>query len=68
MKTESGEVRQQERVAIDSRVRAPDYWHINLDEEWERRFWSREFGVSESRLRDAISKVGNIAGNVRRFL
>jgi hypothetical protein len=68
MKPESGKVIQEARLAIGSSIRAPDYWHINLAEEWEVRFWSREFAVSEARLRDAIAKVGTIAGSVRQFL
>jgi Protein of unknown function (DUF3606) len=44
---------------------AQDHWRINLDEEWERRFWSREFGVSEGDLRQAVGAVGNLAGSVR---
>ena len=68
MKMESGKHQHEARVAVDSPARAPDYWHIDLAEEWEVRFWSREFGISESQLRDAISKVGTIAGSVRQFL
>jgi hypothetical protein len=47
---------------------AQDHWRVNLDEDWERHFWSREFGVSEEQLRAAVAAVGNLAGSVRSHL
>jgi hypothetical protein len=47
--------------------RAQDHWRVNLDEGWERHFWSREFGVSEEELRGAVAAVGNLAGSVRSY-
>ena len=48
--------------------RAQDHWRVNLDEDWERHFWSREFGVSEAELREAVQAVGNLAGSVRSHI
>jgi AraC-like DNA-binding protein len=49
-------------------IRAQDYWRVNLEEAWEIRFWSREFGCSESELRSAVERVGDAAGDVRARL
>jgi hypothetical protein len=48
--------------------RAPAHWHINLQEPWEIRFWSRELDCSEEALRAAVDAVGNRAFAVRGFL
>jgi hypothetical protein len=56
------------RSHLASSVRAPDYWRINLAEEWEIRFWAREFGVAEEKLKAAVAEVGNSAGAVRAHL
>lgn len=41
---------------------------INLNEEWEVRYWTRELGVSEEELARAVALVGTSAGSVRRAL
>jgi hypothetical protein len=45
--------------------RAQDYWRINLREDWEITFWTREFGCTEEALREAVRSVGDCAGDVR---
>ena len=35
-----------------------DRSRINVHEDWELRYWTKEFGVSEQQLRDAVKKVG----------
>ncbi|MGZ5104542.1 MAG: DUF3606 domain-containing protein [Usitatibacter sp.] len=47
---------------------AQDHWRVNLAENWELSFWSREFGCDESQLRRAVAEVGDKAGAVRAFL
>jgi AraC-like DNA-binding protein len=54
--------------ALAQEIRAQDYWRVNLQEAWEIHFWSREFGCSESELRSAVERVGDVAGNVRDHL
>lgn len=41
---------------------------INLDNEWEVGYWARVLGVTREELREAVGKVGVIAGDVRRYL
>ena len=41
---------------------------IRLDDEWERRNWTRWLGCSEEQLRHAVESIGPDPDNVRRFL
>ena len=41
---------------------------INLDQEWERRNWTRWLHCDERQLRHAVEAVGADPDNVRRFL
>lgn len=45
-----------------------DRARINLNEEYEIRYWSKEFGVTEARLREAIAAVGVSSAKVREYL
>jgi hypothetical protein len=56
------------RAATFSSVRAPDYWRIDLTQAWQVRFWTRELGVSEEELRDALRAAGDHVGRVREYL
>ena len=44
----------------------PDRSRISLSEEHELRYWTHEFGVTESHLRGVIDRVGNSVAAVRR--
>jgi len=41
---------------------------IRLDQDWERRNWTRWLNCSESELMHAVESVGADPDNVRRFL
>jgi hypothetical protein len=43
----------------------PDYWHVDLTQPWQVRFWTREFGVTEGELRDAVERAGRGVGDLR---
>jgi hypothetical protein len=47
---------------------AQDHWRVDLAQDWEIAFWSREFGCSEHDLRSAVGDVGRNAGDVRAYL
>jgi hypothetical protein len=50
----------------DLKDRGPqDRSRINLNEDWEIRYWTKELGVTKERLEDAIAKVGNSTDAVR---
>jgi len=41
---------------------------INVNEDYELRYWTEKFGVSEERLRAAVSRVGTGAEAVAKAL
>jgi hypothetical protein len=40
---------------------------ININEEWELRFWARELGLSEDQLKQAVEEVGVLTTELRRY-
>ncbi len=48
--------------------RAGDAKRVNVHEKWEVDYWSRKFGVSEARLKQAAHAVGPMAANIQRYL
>lgn len=51
-----------------SQTGGQDRKRISLTEDYEVRDWAEKFGVNEDRLREAVSKVGNMADDVEREL
>lgn len=47
---------------------APDRGRINVNEPYEVDYWTRELGVSEALLREAVAAAGVSAENVRKYL
>jgi hypothetical protein len=46
-------------MADDLKNRGPqDRSRVNVNEEWELAYWSKEFGVSPAQLQAAVEKVG----------
>jgi len=45
-----------------------DRSRVNVGEEWEVRYWTKEFGVDEQQLRKAVEKVGPSVDAVRQEL
>ena len=45
-----------------------DRTRINVQEPYEVEYWSRKFNVTPQALRDAVSKVGVMAEDVRKHL
>ncbi|NID06023.1 DUF3606 domain-containing protein [Luteibacter jiangsuensis] len=41
---------------------------INVNEDYEVRYWTKEFGISEDTLRDAVKRVGPMVDDVRAEL
>jgi hypothetical protein len=53
----------------DKNIRHPhDGKRIDINDPYEVRNWCAIFGVSEDKLRQAVSAVGDSAGAVRRYL
>jgi hypothetical protein len=56
-------------MADNLKDRGPqDRSRINVNESWELQYWTRELGVSEEQLRDAVKTAGTSAEAVRRQL
>lgn len=56
-------------MADDKSQRSPqDAARINVNEDYEVRYWTDKFGVSEQQLRDAVAKVGVSAQAVEEEL
>jgi hypothetical protein len=51
-----------------SRRGPPDPSRINVNQDWELRYWSRELGVSEEELRRAVQSAGVMVKDVRNHL
>ncbi|HZR03050.1 MAG TPA: DUF3606 domain-containing protein [Burkholderiales bacterium] len=45
-----------------------DRTRVNVNEDYELRYWSEKFGVSPDTLRAAVKKVGVMADDVEREL
>ena len=46
----------------------PDRSRINMDEDYEVKYWIKHLGVSREELQRAVDRVGNSAGAVRKEL
>ena len=51
-----------------SKTGSPDRDRINLSEDYEVQYWTKELGVSEQELRDIVQAVGNTSKAVREHL
>lgn len=57
------------RMADDLKRRQPeDPKQVNVNEPWELKTWTAHFGVSETKLRQAVKAVGPMVSNVRAWL
>lgn len=56
-------------MSDDKLNRGPaDAKRVNVNEQYEVRYWTKEFGISEDRLREAVKRVGVMADDVRAEL
>jgi DNA-binding transcriptional regulator PaaX len=56
-------------MSDDKSNRGPaDAKRINVKEDYEVRYWTKEFGISEDQLRAAVKRVGVMADDVRAEL
>lgn len=46
----------------------PDTKTINMNEEWEKEYWKKKFGVSGQQLAGAVKAVGKSAAKVEKYL
>jgi Protein of unknown function (DUF3606) len=56
-------------MSDDRTQRGPqDRNRISLSEDYELRYWTKELGVSEERLRELVRQHGNSAEKIREAL
>jgi hypothetical protein len=47
---------------------SPDRDRINVNEDYEVQYWTKELGISAKQLRDAVEAVGPTSAAVRNHL
>jgi hypothetical protein len=53
----------------DLKNRGPaDRDRVNLNEDWEVRYWTGKFRVTKEQLGDAVRAVGSMSADVERHL
>ena len=50
-----------------SNVGSPDRDRINVKENYEVEYWSKELGVKPQQLREAVAEVGTSVAAVRKY-
>jgi hypothetical protein len=50
------------------KIGSPDRSLINMSQKHEVAYWTKKFGVSEEKLRDAVKRVGHSAAAVEQEL
>ena len=57
------------QAADDTKQRhGQDRKRIDLDQDYELRYWTRELGVTEEELKQAVRAAGTQIDTVRRYL
>lgn len=51
-----------------SKRRPQDSSKVNIHEAWEVRYWCDKFGVTETRLKEAVRAVGVSTAAVQKYL
>lgn len=53
----------------DCSKRGPqDAARVNIRESYEVEYWSKRFGVTPAKLKEAVQKVGPMAKDVQKYL
>ena len=47
---------------------SPDTQLINLNENYEVEYWTKDLGIGKEKLKEAVAAVGNSAAAVRKYL
>lgn len=56
-------------MADDPSIRAPqDRTQINVNQDYELRYWTKALGVTADQLKQAVKAVGTSAAKVRQHL
>jgi hypothetical protein len=56
-------------MSDDKTVRGPrDADRVNVHEDYEVRYWTKKWGVTEAQLKDAVKRAGVMAKDVAKAL
>jgi hypothetical protein len=57
-------------TAMDDKTKtgSPDNKLINLNENYEVEYWTKEQGIGREKLKEAVAAVGSSAAAVRQYL
>jgi hypothetical protein len=61
----------EEETAMSDNLRkhtAADAKRINVHEKWEIDYWTKKFGVTEARLKEAAKAAGPMANDIGKYL
>lgn len=51
-----------------SNRRPQDASKVNVNETWELEYWSKKFGVTKEKLKEAVEAVGTSAAAAQKYL
>lgn len=51
-----------------SKIRPQDASKVNVNETWELEYWSKKFGVTKEKLKEAVKAVGTSSVKVQKYL
>ncbi|RQO40169.1 DUF3606 domain-containing protein [Chryseobacterium sp. KBW03] len=51
-----------------SKRRPQDASKVNVNETWELEYWSKKFGVTKEKLKEAVKAVGTSSVTVQKYL
>lgn len=51
-----------------SKKHPQDASRINLGQKWEIEYWTKKLHTTETKLKNAVSKVGNSVSDVKKYL
>jgi hypothetical protein len=55
-------------MSDDLSKKPEDATKVNLNESWELDYWSKKFGVTKEKLKEAVKAVGTSAAAVQKYL
>jgi hypothetical protein len=51
-----------------TKIGSPDSKLINVNENYEVEYWTKELGITKDKLKEAVTAVGTSAAAVREYL
>jgi len=55
-------------MSDDLNKKPADATRVNVNETWELNYWSKKFGVTKEKLKEAVKTVGPYVADVKIYL